>query len=221
MAVSPSVRSAFGRNPLFTGIRPEETCCEVVHFQRDDRVMNSFGGEQAIGVVVQGSVEVYSLCADGTSINLNTHKTGDCFGIATIFTEEDLTTVLIARGRTTVAYVTRGKFMELLAVYPDLFVRYGCLCNEKITFLTSKIEFLTMPSCRARLAAYLMRNQDEKGRVKLDISKEQLARVIGVSRSSLFREIGRMRDEGLIETEGRTITLTDPNRLVYCISNSA
>ena len=221
MALSPAVRAALARNPLFAGVPPDDTDCLVASFTKGTRVMNSCQGEQAIGVVVQGYIEVYSLCADGTSINLNTHKSGDCFGIATIFTEEDLTTVLITRERTTVAYITRSSFMRLLGEYPDLFMRYGRLCNQKISFLTQKIEFLTMPSCRARLATYLVRNKDTDNHVNLDMSKEQLARVIGVGRSSLFREMGRMRQEGLIAVEGRTIALTDCDRLVNCISNSA
>ena len=43
----------------------------------------------------------------------------------------------------------------------------------------------------------------------LPISKKQLADHFGVQRPSLFRELKRMKDEGLIEIDNRNITIHD------------
>ena len=40
-------------------------------------------------------------------------------------------------------------------------------------------------------------------------NREQMAEVLNVSRTALSRELGRLRDEGIIDITGRTVTLKD------------
>ena len=63
-------------------------------------------------------------------------------------------------------------------------MRYAALCNRKLQFLLRRIELLTMQSCRGRLIAHLLEQQDEKGVVRLAGSREDLARRLGVSRAA-------------------------------------
>jgi CRP-like cAMP-binding protein len=48
----------------------------------------------------------------------------------------------------------------------------------------------------------------------LTLSKKALAEMFGISRTSLSRELGRMRDEGLIDFDQKTITILDPDFLL-------
>jgi len=178
----------------------------LVDYTNGSRVLTSYKQESSIGLVVSGKVNVYSVTADGFKVCLTTHSIGDCFGIAAIFTGDEPNTVLEAQGKTTVAYLSHVNFINMLDSHPYLLKAYTLLLNQKIAFLTQKIEFLTMPSCRARLASFLLKNE-VKGSVNLAMSKEMLAQSIGVSRASLFRELNRLSEGGLISVRGRHITL--------------
>ena len=43
--------------------------------------------------------------------------------------------------------------------------------------------------------------------IQLPHNREQMAEVLNVSRTALSRELGRLRDEGLIDITGRTVTI--------------
>ena len=64
----------------------------------------------------------------------------------------------------------------------------------------------------ARLASYLVYLSEEQGDVdivELDISKGQLASLLGTIPETLSRIFAKMSDEGLIEVNGKKITLLD------------
>ena len=206
-------RKAFRQSSLFSDCPPEKISCTSLHFTKGSRVPGSLMGEAAVGMVVQGCVQVYSSGTADARVNLSTLRPGDCFGISTIFIAEELTTLLVCDRQTTVAYLTRQTFMSLLQEYPQMFVRYACICNQKITYLTRKIELLTAPSCRARLAGYLWEHKDSTGQVLLERSKEQLAHMLGVSRASLFRELQFLTSAGILAVENRKICILQPKAL--------
>ena len=47
------------------------------------------------------------------------------------------------------------------------------------------------------------------------MNREQMADFLGVTRPSLSRELASMRDEGLLQIEGRGIRVPDPASLNY------
>lgn len=100
---------------------------------------------------------------------------------------------------------------------------YAALCNRKIQFLLRRIELLTMQSCRGRLIAHLLEQQDEVGVVKITGSREDLARRLGVSRAALFRELSALQSMGTVSVDGNSITVEDRpllEELLYHPSNT-
>lgn len=51
--------------------------------------------------------------------------------------------------------------------------------------------------------------------IKLNISKKDLAESLGIQRSSLSRELNKMRKDGLLEYDARTVTLKEPMCFEY------
>lgn len=221
MLLTAELMAAFARSELFAGCNPEHTVCRVRHFRKGSPVPGRLEGRPAIGVVVQGRVQVYSTCVDGTSVNISTLRPGESFGISNIFSGEEHATVLLCDRSTAVAYITRDRFMELLQADPAITIRYAVLCNRKLQYLTRKIEFLTMPTCRARLCGYLLKNRGEDDQVRLEGSKEQLASVLGVSRASLFRELRHLAEQGYISAQGKVIRIGDVPALELLVEQAA
>ncbi len=91
----------------------------------------------------------------------------------------------------------------------DFAVRYAEMCNQKIQFLIHRIELLTMQSCRGRVIAYLLEKKDASNLVHVTVSREDLARQLGVSRAALFRELSTLQGRNAISAEGNTIHLSD------------
>ncbi len=83
--------------------------------------------------------------------------------------------------------------------------------------MTKKLHLLTSGSLKEKLAIYFLENADRKGRVELNMNREDLADFLGVARPSLSRELMNMQKEGLIRVEKDEVFICDAERLEeYC-----
>lgn len=216
----PAVKHALAQSELFSVCNSDKIIYRLQSFEKGMQLPVSAEEDAAVGLVVRGQVLVYSLGFDGTAVALSTLRAGESFGISNIFTGEDLSTVLVSGTKTVIAYIPKPCFFELLEQTPGMMIRYATVCNRKLRYLTEKIEFLTIPSCRARLAFYLLQNRAENV-VTLDSSKEQLAKALGVSRASLFRELRHLSDAGYLTVSKDTITIQEPASLGQLLEHAS
>jgi CRP/FNR family transcriptional regulator len=82
--------------------------------------------------------------------------------------------------------------------------------SMRLRRFASQIESLSLKEVPARLASYLLYLSEEQGGtdcVELEISKGQLASLLGTIPETLSRILGKMSDEGLIDVQGRRISL--------------
>ena len=75
--------------------------------------------------------------------------------------------------------------------------------------LTDKIHALSLKTIRQQVCDFLQYEYyaQKSDVIELKISKKELAQRLGVHRTSLSRELNKMRREGLIEYDARSITL--------------
>ena len=125
-------------------------------------------------------------------------------------------TKLICKVKCRVAFMSKTDFRKLLGRDEKLLERYLTLCNKKIMYLAYKIELMGMSGCGSRLAFYLIHNAVDD-RVALDVSKEQFAKFLNVSRASLFRTLTEFQDKKLIEDRGGEILILDMEGLMQCV----
>ena len=62
---------------------------------------------------------------------------------------------------------------------------------------------------REKIFAYFtdLYNRQQSTTIHLPHNREQMAEVLNVSRTALSRELGRLRNEGIIDITGRNVTL--------------
>lgn len=150
-------------------------------FRAGQIISDKPSGVSSVGMIVSGRVEVYSVALDGKDVQLNALTAGECFGVCNLMASAELETVLRCGEETEVLYIPKAVLLSCMEQDAGLAMRYAALCNRKLQFLLRRIELLTMQSCRGRLIAHLLEQQDEKGVVRLAGSREDLARRLGVS----------------------------------------
>lgn len=188
------IRTAFSHSELFRGVEPSRVRHAFsMSFKRGESVYETQNGIDCVGVIVSGSLGVESSGHNSVSVM----KRGGEFGICNIFVREKMPTKLTARVLTKVLFIPKEEFAELLAEDSALMYRYVRLCNEKMLYLAERLRLISIPDCTERLYYYLTTVSDE-GRVRLTVSKDELARELGISRSSLFRAISALIQSGRI-----------------------
>ena len=85
---------------------------------------------------------------------------------------------------------------------------------KKNLILNQKVRILSQKSLRDRIFIYLRTlSKDKDGYVRIPFTQTALAEYLGVNRSALSRELGRMQNEGLLVINGKRIKIID--NLVY------
>lgn len=201
-----AVKAALSVSELFRGVEPAILkSCFVLSFKRGETVSEIQHGVECVGVVVSGSLTVTAHDLSSVSVM----KRGGEFGICNIFVREKMPTQLRARVQSRIMFLPKDEFARLLGEDKALMYRYIRLCNEKMIYLAERLRLFSISDCSERLMYYL-RSQSQNGSVNLGCSKDELAKLIGISRSSLFRAFGALEAQKKIITGSRgRITLIE------------
>ena len=177
-----------------------------VSYQRGECVYSTHTFRRAIGLILNGSVVVRS-CENGESgIVINRLSAGELFGVAALFTSctDDYVTEITANSDTTVWFIPQETMAQLLNDFPTVREQYIRFMSDRIRFLNRKLSVLTVGNAENRLYHHLLTLQDEQGIVRLSCTMKELANVLNMGRSSLYRSLDTLLREGLLTKEGST-----------------
>ncbi len=91
--------------------------------------------------------------------------------------------------------------------------------GEKNVNLNRKLELLTLKGMREKIASFLMNEAGDRGSSMFQImlNRNELADYLNVSRTSMCRELARMKEEGLIDYYGNSFKILNKELLAECL----
>jgi CRP/FNR family transcriptional regulator len=182
-------------------------------FQKDKVIF--FEGNESTGfyIVISGKVKIYKLSSEGKEQILHFFGPGEPFGEVPAFTGDPFPAYAEAIEDTEVLFFPKNAFVNLIKKDPSLALNMLAILSQRLQRFTNVIENLSLKEVSGRLAAYLIySSENEKGdnQLSLDISKGQLASLLGTIPETLSRILTRMVKQGLIESDGkRFIKISD------------
>lgn len=175
-------------------------------FSKNDKISERQNGIDCLGLIIKGSAEVSP--GDGSAVSRI--GAGSEFGICNIFINESMPTDITAKTACKAAFMPKDVFASLLSHDNVLMYRYVRLCNEKMVYLAEKLRLMSIPGCKERLEFWLRQNS-VNGEATIKLSKDDIAKRLGISRASLFRAISQLEQSGIISCHGATIVLNSNN----------
>ena len=206
---------AIALSPLFSGTAAERLPWELYTCPDGQRVADCAGGIPQVGLVAEGLVAVYATAPDGREVRISSLDPGECFGIANLFSDEPLMTVLRCEGVCRIAWLPKAELIRLLGEDGEFALRYARLCSEKLQFLLRRVELLTAQNHRARVIAWLLSQPADD--IRFPGHREELAAHLGMSRAALFRELAQLEGAELITTRGALIRVLNRPGLEECL----
>jgi len=209
--------------PLFRGLSGEhlEALAMIVVDQLIKRGQMIFSqGDTGAGfyVVISGRVKVFKLSPEGKEQILHIFGEGEPFGEVAVFAGEKFPAYAAALEESRVFFFPRPAFIDLIRQNPTLAMNMLAILSRRLRKLASLVEDLSLKEVPGRLAAYLLYLSEVKKGAKdldLDVSKNQLASLLGTIPETLSRILARMSREGLIASSGpRRIRLVDREGLM-------
>ncbi|MFH0785841.1 MAG: Crp/Fnr family transcriptional regulator [Pseudomonadota bacterium] len=201
----------FGGLPL----RQLEDIVEIAvekSFQRGETIF--FEGDKGIGfyMVGEGRVKIFKVSPAGKEHILHIFGEGEPFGEVPVFSGQPFPASAEALVKTRTLFFPRDRFIRLVEATPSITLNMLAVLSMRLRRFASQIESLSLKEVPVRLANYLIYLSEEQGgrdEVELDISKGQLASLLGTIPETLSRIFAKMTEEGLITVNGRTISLLD------------
>ncbi len=176
-----------------------------------------FQGDPASGffTLLSGSIRIYKASPDGKEYTLHIIRPGQMFAEAAIFGSEVFPANCIALENSVVAFFPKDRFIKLISESPRISLKMISALSGFIRDFNQQIEDLSLKEVSARLAAYLLRKSEKSGNKKivLDRSKSGLANSLGTTSETLSRNLKKMRELGVIEVDGKNITILHYDRL--------
>ncbi len=193
---------------LFKDISLAEITCFRKKIKKNHIANEVFSGREYVGIIASGIIDVYAVLADATEVRMSKLTKGDIYGICNLFYDYKRETVLKCKCDCDIIFIAKEDFKRLLLTNEELMSRYLSLCNEKIAFLLHRTEILAMQSCKTKVVIFLLANEYQ-GKVRLEDTKETLAKSLGMSRAALFRELSDLKKKELISVKGSLISISD------------
>ena len=196
--------------PMFRGLPSEqiEELNKIFTTQSLKRGESLFlEGEEAHGfyVVSSGRVKVFKISFEGKEQILHIFGPGEPFGEVPVFAGKNFPASVEALEESTVLYFSREKFFDLINNIPQLAMNMLALLSVRLHQFTLLIEDLSLKEVPGRLAAYLLYVREKQGNpeeISFDITKTQLAALLGTIPETLSRMLARMTSEGIITSQG-------------------
>lgn len=206
---------------LFGGLPPEhlkeiEKIAITKKYGRGESVF--FEGDSAAGfyMVATGRVKIFKTSVSGKEQILHIFGPGEPFGEVPVFHNQPFPANSTALEKSTLIFFPRKDFVDLVHAMPSLVMNMLAILSLRLRRFATQIENLSLKEVPARLAGYLLYLAEEQGnpkQVELQISKGQLASLLGTIPETLSRIFAKMSEEGLISVDGKTISLLDQEGL--------
>lgn len=193
-----------------------KVCC----FKRNDYIVTGGDTYESVGILLQGTATVSKENAAGNRIVMSLLKSGDIFGEIVAFSSFMTWPATVqAQEVCEVLFLPRGKIVgdceRMCSWHRILILNFLQIISERAIMLNKKVEYLTLKSIRGKICTYLLDQYKTTGNknIILPLNRNELADFLNISRPSMSREMGKLRDEGLIKFHLTSFELLNPEEL--------
>lgn len=214
---------------IFDHITPENLkemmhCFRAVqkHFSSGERILRYTDHSESIGVMLSGDAHLVKYDDDGYKNIIEHLKENSVFGSLLIrpFAEEAFEVVAISN-----CMVLFFDYAHLIKRCEKACPHHSILTNNMLQILSCqsqylhmRIDVLSQRTTRGKLLSYfhILSRQQQASRITLPFPLYSLADYLFVDRSAMFRELKKLKEEGMIASKGKIITLMKFN---WCSDN--
>jgi CRP/FNR family cyclic AMP-dependent transcriptional regulator len=210
--------------PIFSDLSNAE-----LKFLSDRAVNRRYApGEQIFGegdscsglhIVESGEVRIFKTSAGGREQVLTVERSGNSIAELPVFDGGTYPASAAAVVDTVILFISRNDFRALCLEHPEVALKVLRMVGMRLRRLVNIIEELSFTTVRHRLAALLIRFAREAGhrsgraQFTLKTNNQELASQIGTVRELVSRNLSRLQAEGLIQMDGKDVTIPDLAKL--------
>lgn len=165
-----------------------------------------------LDVILEGIISIQKIDPEGNMLSINDFSGGDIIGENLLFSMENkYPMTIMAKSDAEILHINKELILNLCQTNKNFLLAFLQSLSSKALILSSKITSLSMKTLRECIIDFLLFEYYAQNnlKVKLNMTKKDLAEKFGVQRSSLSRELNKMRKDGLIDFDAKHIIIKD------------
>ena len=201
--------------PFFSGMTDEETlsilhCLDarVLKKSRNEYIFRCGESTEVMGLVLRGSVLMIQEDLWGHRNIITTIGPGDFFGEPYAATPGSVLNIsVVANEDSEMLMLNVNRLLTVcstVCTHPNRLIRnMVSVLAGKVLLFNNKITHLSKRTTREKLLSYLSSEAIRQGKLSFDIpyDRQQLADFLCVERAAMSAELGKLKREGILETE--------------------
>lgn len=194
---------------FFNNIEINDIEYNIREYSKNKTVYNHYDKCDSMDFVLSGSLVAYSLSANGSENIVFNFVEGDIIGANLIFGSNNKYPMNIYCTENCKLLHLKKKEIEKLLEDYNFSMNFIKSISNNSQGMNKKIAIYTQKTLRENILEYfhaLSLEQDSKI-IVLPVSKKQLADYFGVQRPSLFRELKKMKEENIIQIDGKKVEI--------------
>ena len=206
-----------GQIDLMKSITPQEIesyliegSCKITQYKKNNIV--HFVGEvcSKLEIILSGKVVIERIDESGNLMTIAEFLGGDVLGGNLMFSKNPYYPMTVtAKEATLILEINKDRLFRLFSDNHEFLSSYLEYVSDHTVILGDRIKHYVNRTIRESTISYLNfeAKKQNSSIIKLSMTKKALAERIGVQRTSLSRELAKMREDGLIEFSSVSITL--------------
>lgn len=193
---------------------------KIIHFNKNEYIARIGTPIKGVYIVLEGETAIVRETYSGSRSIVNLFDVGDICGEALAF---------CGLNQWPMSYQALTDCV-IMVVHPEKIINVcerACIFHktilsnmirviaQKACDMNRKVEYLMLKTIDGMLSKYLLEQKEMHGSMtfELPLNREKLADFLCISRPSMSRELGRLRDERIIEFHRNTFRIVDEDRL--------
>lgn len=164
----------------------------------------------AVEIILSGEFAIERISEDGTLMLVARLGPGDILGGNLVFSSiQNFPMTITSRQNSSFVSLRRDLLLELMHNSSSFLLEFLRIISDNTSLLSGKIRQTINRTLRQRILDYLNLQIQTQGTktIKLTMTKKELAEHLGVQRTSLSRELRKMKNDDLIDFDSETITV--------------
>jgi len=197
-----------------------EQCAVLRVFGRREMIYFPTEPGQSVLLLARGRVKIKVLAPDGRETILAFIEEGELFGELALLDAAPRNEFAEAVTAATVIAMAREDMLWLMGQHADLSLQITKLVGLRRRRIENRLSNILFRSTRERVVALLLELVDSHGErqkqgwvVRLPLSHQEIANLIGATRETVTLTLGRLQAEGLIQVRRRRLVVLSRRRL--------
>jgi len=167
---------------------------------------------EELGILLEGLLEAQALYPSGKLLTLTQLKPVEIFGEAVLFSKmNEFPATIEAIKDSKIMFIKKENLINCLTNCHKFMENLLELLSDKLLILNKKVKMLSLENIRKKIENFLVEEykKQRSNIIKISLSRKEMAEHMGIQRPSLSRELIKMKKEGLIEFDKKTIIIKD------------